>query len=92
MIALLFEISVQLWNAKEGVLLQTFNGRFYEIIDVVFSPNGQMVASASQDRTIRLWYISGEPVRTLKDHLAEVKFFYSRRIARLLLKLFRQNS
>lgn len=72
MIALVFDMSVQLLDTRKGVLLQTFNGHFYDVMDVSFSPNGQMIASASQDRTIRLWYISGELVQILKGHLSGV--------------------
>ncbi|TEY69589.1 hypothetical protein BOTCAL_0112g00280 [Botryotinia calthae] len=78
MIALAVLKSVQLWDARKGVLLQTFNGHFYHVMDISFSPNGQMMASASQDRTIRLWYISGQLVKILKGHLfAVTKILFS---------------
>ncbi|KAF7587085.1 hypothetical protein BBP40_007724 [Aspergillus hancockii] len=53
------------WRAE----IQTLDGHSGWVLSVVFSPDGQMVASGSQDRTIKLWDTrTGEEVRTLKGH------------------------
>ena len=46
---------VKLWNANTGERLQTFAGHTENINDVVFSPDGETVASVSSDGTVLLW-------------------------------------
>ncbi|MCG9886382.1 MAG: WD40 repeat domain-containing protein, partial [Cyanobacteria bacterium] len=47
-------------------------GHTKAIVGVAFSPDGLMVASASDDRTVKLWSLNGELLRILEGHTDEV--------------------
>jgi WD40 repeat protein len=50
-------------------LLRTFKGHSDEVTDVAFSPDGKQLATASRDRTARIWYAAtGKELHALKGH------------------------
>ncbi|MEM9978406.1 MAG: WD40 repeat domain-containing protein, partial [Cyanobacteria bacterium P01_D01_bin.2] len=59
--------TVKLWNLQ-GEELQTFKGHANEVNDVIFSPDGQTLASTSADGTVKLWNLQGEELQTLEGH------------------------
>ncbi|GAB3148565.1 BTAD domain-containing putative transcriptional regulator [Microbispora hainanensis] len=50
-----------------------FSGHNQAVNDIEISPDGRLVASASSDRTVRLWDVTGKPVATLGDHPDHVR-------------------
>jgi len=72
--SLLMQESEQvLRQAVYGVREQNrLNGHSSRVNDVSFAPNGELLASASGDRTIRLWKPDGTEVATLEGHTARV--------------------
>lgn len=67
--------SIQLWQ-REGTRLNrraTLKGHTATVTQLAFSPDGQLLASSSEDKTIRLWNVdSGELVKTLTGHQSRV--------------------
>ncbi len=55
--------TIQIWD-QQGKLLDTYRGHGNLVIEVNFSPDGQTLASASGDSTIKLWQQS----KTSKTH------------------------
>jgi WD40 repeat protein len=47
--------TIRLWNPTSGQLLRTLTGHTDRVWSIAFSPNGQILASASLDNSIRLW-------------------------------------
>lgn len=47
--------AVKVWDPVSGTCLKTFEGHTDEIYSVDVSPDGKYIASASKDKTIKLW-------------------------------------
>ena len=57
----------RLWDVQTGRLVRTLRGHTDWVLEVAFSRTG-LLASASRDRTIRLWNTQGQHLRTLRGH------------------------
>ncbi|OMO53711.1 hypothetical protein CCACVL1_28403 [Corchorus capsularis] len=49
--------TAKLWNADNGLLLQTFQGHLDRLARIAFHPSGEYLATTSFDKTWRLWDI-----------------------------------
>jgi WD40 repeat protein/energy-coupling factor transporter ATP-binding protein EcfA2 len=52
--------------------LVDLKGHSGAVTSVSFSPNGKTIASASKDKTVKLWSIEGRELQTLKGHSGSV--------------------
>lgn len=69
LVACMFALA-SLASASEPLILR---GHTNSVTSVAVSPDGRMLASASLDRSVRLWNArTGEPIRTLTSHQDEV--------------------
>jgi WD40 repeat protein len=60
------------WEVSSGACLKTLHSHPGRIWAVVFSPDGSMVMSGSEDRTILCWNVrTGECVNRVRNRLYE---------------------
>ena len=77
-----FETRIQVISALQNSFYRVrefnrFSGHQDLVWDVSFSPDGQIIASASYDNTIKLWNLKGELLQTFtghRDHVDTVSF------------------
>jgi transcription initiation factor TFIID subunit 5 len=70
---LLTTLQVRLWSLETKSNLVCYKGHNYPVWDVDFSPLGYYFASASHDRTARIWGTDNIfPLRILAGHLSDV--------------------
>jgi len=62
-----------LWDLNKKTVLKTFKGHEDKVKDIVFSPDGNYVVSASEDESIKIWDLKSEKLfKTLKKHNGNV--------------------
>lgn len=68
--------AIKLWNPRTGTLSRTLS-EHSQVWSLAFNPDGQILASGSQDGTLNLWnWRTGELIRTLRhsDPVIDVVF------------------
>ena len=62
--------TIKLWQVADGKLLKTFTGHTGRVYGISFSPNlaKPLLASSSNDGTIKLWNLNGILLNTLSGH------------------------
>ena len=69
LIAVATPIGIWLYDAHLQADLALLTDHTDDVYEVVFSPDGKTLASASQDSTVKLWDVAtGHPSHTLTDH------------------------
>jgi len=63
---------IAVWRAEQPIPALTYQGHTAPIVSIAVSPDGAMIASASWDRTVRLWPLAGGAPRVLEGHTQNV--------------------
>ncbi len=66
------DATLRIWDLDQGTCLKTLSDHTGLIFSVRLHPQGDRFATASYDRTIKLWDLTGECAQTLTGHAAEV--------------------
>ena len=62
---------LKLWNPHKAVLLKTYSGHGYEVLDAVGSSDNSRLASCGADKTVVQWDVAtGQILRRFRGHTA----------------------
>ena len=65
--------SIKLWNPHRELLLKTYAGHGFEVLDARGSTDNAQIASGSVDKTVMLWDVStGAALRKFRGHAGRV--------------------
>lgn len=65
--------SLKLWNPHQGLLLRTYTGHSYEVLDARASSDNGQICSCGMDKTVILWDVAtGNILRKYRGHAGQV--------------------
>ncbi len=65
---------IRIWDADSGNLIRTLSGHSADVTALAFSPEGQRLATGSQDATARIWDLtSGAELHVMTDHTEAIE-------------------
>ncbi|GCC39721.1 hypothetical protein chiPu_0023479 [Chiloscyllium punctatum] len=68
--------SLKLWNPHRGIILKTYSGHGYEVLDAAGSCDNSQICSCGSDKTVVLWDVAtGQLVRKFRGHGGVRKLF-----------------
>jgi WD40 repeat protein len=69
--------TARIFSAVTGARIASVLRHSKAVTDAAFSPDGKTVATASRDRTVRLWTPKGKPIKSLRHDAAVVDLEFS---------------
>ncbi len=64
---------MKLWDVRDGKCLKILQGHSSWVRSVAFSPNGETLATGSDDQTVKLWDVGdGKCLKSLQGHTNRV--------------------
>lgn len=67
--------SVKLWNPLRNLLLKTYIGHGYEVLDAQSSGDNSHICSGGMDKSVVLFDVStGQAVRKFRDHAGKLQW------------------
>lgn len=62
-----------MWSYRKGLLLKTYNGHRYEVLDVAASSDSSSIVSAGVDKVALIWDVAtAHVVRPLRGHAGQI--------------------
>ncbi|MFN8478513.1 MAG: hypothetical protein U0074_11930 [Kouleothrix sp.] len=66
------QLIIRTLNGQHKQIVRLFRGHKRRVLDAAFSPDNEYIATASQDKTVRLWSVAGGTPIVLQGHTAMV--------------------
>ena len=77
--------AARVWDAQNGTQLAKLEGQGNHVLQAVFSPDAQLVATALSDMTLKIWEVQGEKqLKSMSNNSADAVFAFSPDNARLV--------